>query len=183
MFCLGSGRVRTIKPVSIWAIPFSMELGTIHLRRRKIFTIFDPYPPSVVSFFTAIHWHFWPIFTVVDIICPPVWDRVNCLAKNWGGDSFPACESPALIRQKSSNLTMLFMNNPNKLICAKREERTKRGISSENVIFRFFRKKWKSCVGRATAKKKKRRDASLAVWGKASEETFSFSSLLWIFPQ
>ena len=31
--------------------------------------------------------------------------------------------------------------------------------------------------------KKKRRDASLAVWGKASEETFSFSSLLWIFPK
>ena len=23
--------------------------------------------------------------TVVGIICPPGWDRVNCLAKNWGG--------------------------------------------------------------------------------------------------
>ena len=35
---------------------------------------------------------------------------------------------------------------------------------------------------RCCAEQKKRRDASLAVWGKASEETFSFSSLLWIFP-
>ena len=52
------------------------------------------------------------------------------------------------------------MNEPNKLIRAKREERTKCGISSENVIFRFFRKKWKWCVGQATAKK--RRDAFCA---------------------
>ena len=28
--------------------------------------------------------------TVVGIICPPGWDRVNCLAKNWGGLSPPS---------------------------------------------------------------------------------------------
>ena len=28
-----------------------LQVGTIHLRRRQIFTIFDPYPPPVGSFF------------------------------------------------------------------------------------------------------------------------------------
>ena len=37
-------------------------LGTIHLRRRQIFTIFDPYPPPVGSFFTTIHRQLLPIF-------------------------------------------------------------------------------------------------------------------------
>ena len=27
--------------------------------------------------------------TVVGIICPPGWDRVNCLAKNWGAKAPP----------------------------------------------------------------------------------------------
>ena len=32
--------------------------------------------------------------TVVGIICPPGWDRVNCLAKNWGPPSPPAGDGP-----------------------------------------------------------------------------------------
>ena len=28
--------------------------------------------------------------TVVGIICPPGWDKVNCLAKNWGAKAFSA---------------------------------------------------------------------------------------------
>ena len=32
---------------------------------------------------------------VVDIICPPDWDRVNCLAQNLGPAPPPACNSPA----------------------------------------------------------------------------------------
>ena len=28
---------------------FDLVLGTIHLRRRQIFTIFDPYPPNLAS--------------------------------------------------------------------------------------------------------------------------------------
>ena len=46
------------------------------------------------------------------------------------------------------------MNDPNKLIRAKRKERTKRGISSENVIFRFFRKKMEIVRGPNDGKKK-----------------------------
>ena len=34
----------------------------IQLGRRQIFTIFDPYPPPVGSFFTIIRWKIWPIF-------------------------------------------------------------------------------------------------------------------------
>ena len=37
------------------------ELGTIDLRRRQIFTIFDPYPP-LSAVFTIIRWQFWPSF-------------------------------------------------------------------------------------------------------------------------
>ena len=36
--------------------------GTIHLRRRQIFTIFDPYPTTVGSFFTTSRRQIWPIF-------------------------------------------------------------------------------------------------------------------------
>ena len=35
--------------------------GTIHLRRRQIFTIFDPYPLRR-QFFTSIHRQIWQIF-------------------------------------------------------------------------------------------------------------------------
>ena len=36
--------------------------GIIHLRRRQIFTIFDPYPPSRWQFFTTVFRQIWPIF-------------------------------------------------------------------------------------------------------------------------
>ena len=36
--------------------------GTIHLRRRRIFTIFDPYPPPVGSFLLLICWQIRPNF-------------------------------------------------------------------------------------------------------------------------
>ena len=51
--------------------------GTIHLRRRQIFTIFDPYPPlaSVGSFFTTIRRQIWPIFDP----SPPT----NCRCLKW----------------------------------------------------------------------------------------------------
>ena len=30
-----------------YSLKFTAGLGTIHLRRRQIFTIFDPYPPTI----------------------------------------------------------------------------------------------------------------------------------------
>ena len=35
--------------------------------------------------------------TVVGIICPPGWDKVNCSAKNWGAKAPPASDSPARV--------------------------------------------------------------------------------------
>ena len=35
--------------------------------------------------------------TVVGIICPPGWDRVNCLAKKLGPPSPTACDGPAVV--------------------------------------------------------------------------------------
>ena len=43
------------------------DIGTIPLRRRQNFTIFDPYPPTVGSFFTTIRQQIWQIFDP----CPP----------------------------------------------------------------------------------------------------------------
>ena len=36
-------------------------LATFHLRRRQIFTIFDPYPP-LSAFFTTFRQQIWQIF-------------------------------------------------------------------------------------------------------------------------
>ena len=38
------------------------ELETIHLRRRQIYTIYDPYRPPSAVIFTTIRRHIWPIF-------------------------------------------------------------------------------------------------------------------------
>ena len=47
------------KETTIWK---EKNRGTIHIRRRQIFTIVDPYPPTLDSFFTTIRLQIWPIF-------------------------------------------------------------------------------------------------------------------------
>ena len=45
--------------------------------------------------------------TVVGIIWPPGWDRVNCSAQNWEGlnpPQLPACDSPAKLKVASGQL-------------------------------------------------------------------------------
>ena len=45
------------KNLASWPIVLSkLKNGTIHLRRRRIFTIFDPYPPPSANFS-----NFWPL--------------------------------------------------------------------------------------------------------------------------
>ena len=39
--------------------------------------------------------------TVVGIICPPGWDRVNCFAKNWGGGKPPSPPLATALQSKS----------------------------------------------------------------------------------
>ena len=59
--------------------------------------------------------------TAVGIICPPGWDRVNCLAKNWGGlkppPSPPTCDGPEvrtiLITKYHSSHLLAFSENLN----------------------------------------------------------------------
>ena len=54
------------KASKIWRNhPPFLTLGTVHLRRRQIFTIFYPYPPPVGRFFyyvLTIRRQIWPIF-------------------------------------------------------------------------------------------------------------------------
>ena len=47
--------------------------------------------------------------TVVGIICPPGWDRVNYLAKNWGAKAPPpTCYEPVIVIIKYK---LLFVHN------------------------------------------------------------------------
>ena len=45
-----------------WYAQSSPNLGTIHLRRRQIFTLFWPLPPYHRQFFTTIRRQIWQIF-------------------------------------------------------------------------------------------------------------------------
>ena len=40
-------RVKSILRFQSKQLNIAFQLGTIHLRRRQIFTIFDPYPPTI----------------------------------------------------------------------------------------------------------------------------------------